>query len=451
MARNNKRRRRFKKVPTEPVTVTIDSLSHEGRGVARVDEKVVFINGALPGEEVVFSYVRSSSKFDEGRVDEVLSNPSPDRVEPKCDFYALCGACSLQHMDSDKQILFKQAQLLEHFEYIGKVKPEEVMPPLTGPLWGYRRKARLGVRNVFAKGRVLVGFRERYSPYLADMHHCEILHPNVGTRLDELSDLIGSMDAHSEIAQIEVAVSDDNTAMIFRNLVALTDGDREKLIDFGKKSGIHIYEQPKGPKTVSLLWPEKSELVYRLPEYDIEMKFQPADFTQVNADINQKMIPLALALLDIQPEDTVLDLFCGLGNFTLPLARKAKHVVGVEGDDGLVQRAIDNAKHNGIENVEYHVANLAEDVSHLPWMAQHYDKILIDPARSGALEVLHQLVKFTPEKLVYVSCNPTTLARDAGVLVNEHGYHLKKAGVMDMFPHTTHVESIALFERKKKK
>ncbi len=446
MARRT-RRRRFKKVPTEQVTATIESLSHEGRGVARVNEKVVFVNGALPGEEVVFSYVRSASKFDEGRVDEVLT-ASADRIEPKCPHFSLCGACSLQHMSSDKQIELKQAQLLEHFEHIGKVTPDEILPPLTGPLWGYRRKARLGVRNVRGKGRVLVGFRERYSPYLADMHRCEVLHPNVGERLDELSELIGSLDAHSEIAQIEVAVSDDDTAMVFRNLVALSEGDREKLIAYGEKTGIHIYEQPKGPTTVALLWPAVSELFYRLPEYDIEMKFRPGDFTQVNTDINRKMIPKALELLDIQPHETVLDLFCGLGNFTLPLARKAKQVVGVEGDEGLVQRAIENAERNGIKNVQYHVANLAEDVSNLEWMAQHYDKILIDPARSGALEVLHQLARFTPEKLVYVSCNPATLARDAGVLVNEHGYRLKQAGVMDMFPHTTHVESIALFERQ---
>ncbi len=446
MARRT-RRRRFKKVPTEPVTVTIESLSHEGRGVARVNDKVVFVNGALPGEEVVFSYVRSASSFDEGRVDEVLS-ASPERIEPKCPHFSLCGACSLQHMSSDKQIELKQAQLLEHFEHTGKVTPDELLPPLTGPLWGYRRKARLGVRNVRGKGRVLVGFRERYSPYLADMHRCEVLHPNVGERLDELSELIGSLDAHSEIAQIEVAVSDDTTAMVFRNLVPLSEGDREKLIAYGEKTGIHLYEQPKGPTTVALLWPAVSELFYRLPEYDIEMKFRPGDFTQVNTDINRKMIPKALELLDIQPHETVLDLFCGLGNFTLPLARKAKQVVGVEGDEGLVQRAIENAERNGINNVEYHVANLAEDVSKLEWMAQHYDKILIDPARSGALEVLHQLAKFTPEKLVYVSCNPATLARDAGVLVNEYGYRLKQAGVMDMFPHTTHVESIALFERQ---
>lgn len=446
MARRT-RRRRFKKVPTEQVTATIESLSHEGRGVARVNDKVVFVNGALPGEEVVFSYVRSASKFDEGRVDEVLS-ASVDRIEPKCPHFSLCGACSLQHMSSDKQIELKQAQLLEHFEHIGKVTPDEILPPLTGPLWGYRRKARLGVRNVRGKGRVLVGFRERYSPYLADMHRCEVLHPNVGERLDELSELIGSLDAHSEIAQIEVAVSDDDTAMVFRNLVALSEGDREKLIAYGEKTGIHMYEQPKGPATIAPLWPAVSELFYRLPEYDIEMKFRPGDFTQVNTDINRKMIPKALELLDIQPHETVLDLFCGLGNFTLPLARKAKQVVGVEGDEGLVQRAIENAERNGIKNVQYHMANLAEDVSNLEWMAQHYDKILIDPARSGALEVLHQLAKFTPEKLVYVSCNPATLARDAGVLVNEYGYRLKQAGVMDMFPHTTHVESIALFERQ---
>lgn len=441
-----RRRIARKPLPQETVQATIESMSHEGRGVTHVNNKVVFIEGALTGEEVLFRYTNIGGSHDEGRVEQVLK-ASSDRVSPRCPHFGVCGGCSLQHISAQQQIELKQHQLLENFRHIGKVAPEEVLAPLTGPEWGYRRKARLGVRFVEKKGKVLVGFREKSTPYLADLSRCEVLHPSVGERIGELSDLIGSLEAYREIAQIEVAVCDEHTVLVFRNLVELNAADRDKLIAFAQSSGIHVYLQSGGPETAAPLWPAQSQLRYALPEYDVEVEFWPTDFTQVNAEINRRMVPYALALLDPQPDESVLDLFCGLGNFTLPLARKAREVVGVEGVAGLVQRARENAARNGITNAEFHVANLAQDVTQLPWLKQHYDKILVDPPRSGAIEVLHQLASFTPKRLVYVSCNPATLARDADTLVHQYGYRLVKAGVMDMFPHTAHVESIALFVR----
>ncbi len=421
-------------------------MSHEGRGVTHVNNKVVFVEGALTGEEVIFRYTDTGGRYDEGRVEQVLT-ASPDRVSPRCPHFGVCGGCSLQHISAQKQIELKQHQLLETFRHIGKVDPEEVLAPLTGPEWGYRRKARLGVRYVEKKGKVLVGFREKSTPYLADLERCEVLHPSVGERISELSALIRSLEAYRHIAQIEVAVCDTHTALVFRNLQELNAADCEKLTAFAQSTGLHIYLQPGGPETTAPLWPAQSRLHYVLSDYQVEVEFLPTDFTQVNVEINRRMIPHALALLDPQPDESVLDLFCGLGNFTLPLARKAREVVGVEGVEGLVQRARENAARNGISNAEFHVANLAQDVSQLPWLKQHYDKILVDPPRSGAIEVLHQLASFTPKRLVYVSCNVATLSRDAGALVHKYGYRLVKAGVMDMFPHTAHVESIALFVR----
>ncbi|OGT22362.1 MAG: 23S rRNA (uracil(1939)-C(5))-methyltransferase [Gammaproteobacteria bacterium RBG_16_57_12] len=439
--------RTHKRLPDQAITATIESLTHEGKGVSHIDDKVVFIDGALPGEEVMFRYTKRQRRYDEGRVDQVL-RASADRVEPKCSHYGLCGGCSLMHMDPAAQIKAKQQMLLDDLRHLGKVEPEQILEPLTGPRWGYRRKARLGVKYVAKKGKVLVGFREKGAPYLADLSRCEVLHPEVGYRLEALSDVIGQLQAKDQIAQIEVAISDELTALVFRNLVALSDGDQDKLRSYASANHIHLYLQPKGPDSIFLLWPEHSRLVYALPEYDLHLEFRPTDFTQVNMDINRRMIPRALQLLEPQPEDVVLDLFCGLGNFSLPLARQVSKVIGVEGEAGLVQRAQDNATRNAITNAEFHVANLAGDVSVYPWLRQHYDKILLDPPRTGALEVLPQLARFAPERMVYVSCNPATLARDAGELAHKYGYRLASAGVMDMFPHTAHVESIALFIRK---
>jgi 23S rRNA (uracil1939-C5)-methyltransferase len=447
--------RRRKKFP-EPRTIVIESLSHDGRGICHVDGKVVFVHRALPGEEVKFRYCRTRSKFDEGDLLEVIK-PSPLRVEPHCQHFGICGGCSQQHLSSESQIAAKQERLLENLEKIGKVKPETVLPPLTAESWGYRRKARLGVKYMRRDKVVRVGFRERSSSFLANLNRCEVLHPRIGETVSDLSELISNLSIKDKIPQIEVAVGDDNAALIFRHLEELSNEDLDLLRDYGQKNELLIFLQSGGPKTVVRLWPESepgseltsnnTKLSYCLPDYDVELYFQPADFTQVNAALNQKMIARAIELLDPQVDDRVLDLFCGLGNFSLPLARKAGAVVGVEGEASLVSRARDNAAQNNITNVEFYAADLNGDLTLEPWYGAGFNKMLLDPPRSGAPVVVANLPKPLPSRIVYVSCDPATLARDAGTLVNEQGYHLVSAGVMDMFPHTAHVESIALFER----
>ncbi len=440
------RRSRKPKLPNYPVRANIESMSHDGRGVTHVEGKAVFVDGALPGEEISFFYTGRSRKYDEGRICEIFQ-ASPERVEPRCAHFEICGGCSLQHQAADRQIHSKQQTLLDNLERIGKVNPGHVLDPLTGPVWGYRNKARLGVRFVRKKGRVLVGFREKRAPYLADIRRCEVLHPSVGERIEELAELIQGMEARERIAQIEVAVGEDATALVFRNLDPLSEADSEALSSYARSSGLHIYLQPKGPDSIELLWPENSQLHYRLPEYEVDVQFLPLDFTQVNPVINHSMIQQALSLLEPGAEHRVLDLFCGLGNFTLPIARQVSQVTGVEGEAGLVQRARDNAARNGINNAEFHAVDLSDDPTGHDWMKQGYDRILLDPPRSGAEEMVKYIGQLGAERIVYVSCHPGSLARDAGVLVNTLGYSLQAAGVMDMFPHTTHVESMALFVR----
>ena len=441
------RRSRKPRLPNYPVRVCIESLSHDGRGVTHVDGKTTFVDGALPGEEISFLYTHKSRKYDEGRLCEIFS-ASPERVEPRCAHFEVCGGCRLQHQAADRQILAKQRALLDNLERIGKVVPARILDPLSGPEWGYRSKARLGVKYVKKKGRVLVGFREKRTPYLADIRRCEVLHPSVGERIAPLAALIQSMQARERIAQIEVAVGDDSSVLVLRNLDPLSTADCDALENFARATGLHIYLQPAGPDSIELLWPDASQLSYRLPAFAVELRFLPTDFIQVNRAINQPMIEQALSLLEIGATHRVLDLFCGLGNFTLPIARQAAHVTGVEGDAGLVQRARDNALHNGIEHVDYHVVDLNEDPGTQTWMQASYDRILLDPPRSGAEKMVRHLAKLGAERIVYVSCHPGSLARDAGVLVNEQGYVLMAAGVMDMFPHTAHVESMALFVRQ---
>ena len=439
-------RSRKPRLPAEPVELSIESLSHDGRGVGRIEGKAVFVDGALPGERVRARVVEKHRKHDEAVVESVL-DASPLRVVPRCAHAGICGGCSLQHLAPEAQIDAKQQVLLDNLAHIGKVSPQELLPPLRGPHWGYRTKARLGAKFVRKLQRALVGFREKHKPYLAELTRCEVLHPSVGERITELAELLGALDARERIPQIEVAVGDNATALVFRNLDALSERDATLLYGYGESTGLHIYLQPAGPGSVTLLWPAQSTLSYRLPAYDLELNFLPTDFTQVNRDINGAMIDLTLELMDLQATDRVLDLFCGLGNFTLPLARRCAQVVGVEGEPGLVRRARDNAAHNAIVNAEFHVANLAEDISIYPWLKQRFDKLLLDPPRSGAMELIPAIARLNVRRIVYVSCNPSSLARDAGMLVHEHGYRLVKAGVMDMFPHTAHVESIALFER----
>ncbi len=443
-------RRRKRKLPQEPVSAKIESLSHEGRGIARVEGKTVFVNGALPGEEALFQYKKKRPKYDEAHALEI-TNPAAERVEPKCEFFGLCGGCSLQHMQHDFQIEHKQSVLLEQLTHIGKVKPKSVIPPLTGPIWGYRRKARLGVKFVDKKERLLVGFREKYSPFVADMNSCEVLHPSVGTLIEPLQGLITELSLIKQIPQIEVAIGDDVTALIFRHLADFNDEDLVKLSDFAEQHNIEIYLQSGGlDSVVPLVNTSPRQLSYALTEFDVTLNFLPTDFTQVNLEINRAMVPRALELLEVNSKDNVLDLFCGIGNFTLPLARKAASVLGIEGEHGLVERAKQNAALNDINNVEFRAIDLAKDDLTEDFLKGGFNKLLLDPARNGAQEVIEKMNLKTIDRIVYVSCNPSTLARDAGILVNDKGFKLEQAGVMDMFPHTTHVESIAVFSRKRK-
>jgi 23S rRNA (uracil1939-C5)-methyltransferase len=439
------RRRKRPQLPADPVRAHIDDLSHDGKGVAHLDGKTVFIEGALKGEEVDFVYVEKKRNYDVG-VAQTIHRAAPERVEPRCAVFGICGGCAMQHMAAEAQILAKQQVLMENFARIGKVQPNTVLPPLTGPHWGYRRKARLGVRYVEKKGKVLIGFREKRKPYIAEMSRCEVLHPSVGEKLELLAEMIGSLQARDRIAQIEVAVDDAHSALVLRNLSPLENADREALIDFAQREGFCLFLQPGGPDTVTPLWPEAIQLSYALPEFDVHFDFSPTGFTQVNTDINRKMVPYAIEMLQLEPDERVLDLFCGLGNFTLPLARRAREVVGVEGSEELVRLARANAEANGIDNATFHTADLAREVELLPWWKDGFDKVLLDPARDGAMEAIPHIARLGVRRIVYVSCNPATLARDAGILVNEYGYTLEQAGVMDMFPHTAHVESIALFE-----
>lgn len=444
-------KRRRKVLPKEPVRCEIETLSHDGRGIARADGKTQFVDGALPGETVMAKMVSTRSRFDELRTTEVLE-AAPDRQQPPCEFADLCGGCSLQHMSADTQIRFKENTLREHFAHFGGIEPEQWVAPMRSPdSLGYRRKARLGVRYVKARESVLVGFREKRNSFLTDIDRCVVLDPRIGERIEPLRELLHGMAAFDRIAQVEVACGDDTAAMVFRNMDDLVPDDREKLIAFGQAHDLHIYLQPKGPDTVHRIWPESGgrddeRLTYRMDEFDLTMAFHPMDFTQVNAGINRNMVHRAVEWLDVQPGERVLDLFCGLGNFTLPLARKGGQVVGVEGDDAMVVRGRENARLNDLSNVEFHGADLHGDFTGQSWAKEGFDKILIDPPRSGAEEICKYLTAFGANRIVYVSCNPATLARDAGVMVR-NGYRLVQAGVMDMFPHTTHVESIALFER----
>jgi 23S rRNA (uracil1939-C5)-methyltransferase len=440
-------RRRRRKLPQEPVEVRIDDLSHDGRGVATHDEKKIFVHGALPGERVLARITDRKRNLDEGETVEVLE-ASPHRIMPRCPHFGQCGGCSMQHLDPEQQIRAKQNTLVQNLQRIGKLEPETYWEPLTGSLWGYRRKARLSVRYVHKKERVLVGFRERYGRFVADMQECHILDQRIAQQLPHLSDLIFSMDAKRTIPQIEVACGDTQCALVFRHLEPLSEADRQKLQEYGKETGIAVLLQPKGPATIHCLQPDSVELGFGLPEFDLGLVFGPADFVQVNAEMNRKMINRAIELLDPGSQDRVLDLFCGLGNFTLPIATRAGQVVGIEGESGLVKKAAANAARNRLENVSFHTADLNEDPGAAPWLREAYDKVLVDPPRSGAEFILPHIAASKATRVVYVSCHPASLARDAGILVQQYGFSLLGAGVMDMFPHTGHVESIALFERK---
>lgn len=422
-----------------------ETLSAEGRGVAHIDGKTVFIDGALAGERVLFRYLRRRGRFDEGVAARVLE-PSLMRVPPPCPHFGVCGGCSLQHLASGAQIEHRQRVLLDQLLHLGQVRPETVLPPITGPLWGYRRKARLSVKYVAKKGGILAGFKEKGGQWIADLGRCEVLHPSIGLRLNELRLLVQGLSVARAIPQIEIAVGDEESAIVIRHLTPLTSADEDNLKAFSDRTGIAVYLQAGGPETLVRLWPPGDPMLcYTLPG-QVEIRFLPLDFTQVNAEINRALVERVLALLEPLASERVLDLFCGLGNFTLPLARHAGFVTGVEGERTLVERARANAAANGIMNIEFQACDLDDDTGPLPIAADAYDKVLLDPPRTGASQILRCLPLVAVKRLTYVSCNPATLARDSGILVREKGMRLVAAGVLDMFPHTSHVESIAVFE-----
>lgn len=432
----------------EHALTTVHSLSHDGRGIATVNNKTTFISSALPGETVVYKITQKRSNFNEAEALEIIDS-SAQRVTPPCHHFGVCGGCSLQHMSEETQLQLKQHTLLDQLKHFGQAIPENILPPLNANTTGYRRKARLGVKYVIKKGKLLIGFREKSSRYLADLDSCAVLHPQVGQRFKELNQLITSLEIYDAIPQIEVAIGDHEVALVIRHMKSLSENDKDKLIQLACQHGFQIYLQPNPPAPIEKLWPQddKHRLTYTLPDHQLEFLFHPLDFTQINLEMNRLMVNQAIHLLDLKPDDKVLDLFCGIGNFTLPIARYVSHVTGIEGGEEMVARAQENAAHNQISNTAFHAANLMEPSSHAAWMKSQYDKVLLDPPRAGAKEILPFLHQCGAKKIVYVSCNPATLARDAGELIHQYGYQLKHAGIMNMFPHTSHIEAMAVFER----
>jgi 23S rRNA (uracil1939-C5)-methyltransferase len=433
------------KLVRDPERVRVDALTHDGRGVAHVDGKAVFIPGALAGEEVRIERLRRRRGHDEARLLEVIE-PSPSRVAPRCAYFGTCGGCALQHLEHGAQLEAKHSVLVESLRRIGHVAPEEWLPPLHGAAWNYRRRARLSARRVPAKGRTLVGFRERASAYITDMRRCEVLAEPVDELVGPLSDLIEALSIRERVPQIEIAVAGERPALVMRVLDAPSGEDRVRLRDFARRHGVDWYLQPGDAGSAHPLEDDTPLPRYRIDPYDVDVEFAPTDFIQVNADLNARLVARALELLAPGDGDDVLDLYCGVGNFTLPLARRAGRVTGVEGDATLVERARGNALRNALANVTVHAADLAGEIAVFPWARQRYDLVLLDPPRAGASALLPQFAVWQPRRVVYVSCDPATLARDAGILVEGLGFRLRAAGVADMFPHTAHVEAIALFE-----
>ncbi|MFM9836441.1 MAG: 23S rRNA (uracil(1939)-C(5))-methyltransferase RlmD [Methylophilaceae bacterium] len=427
--------------------VIVESLDQEGRGVAHVDGKTIFIDGALPTEKVTYQITRNKSTYAFANVAEILKQ-SNLRVTPKCSHYGLCGGCKLQHLDFAGQVASKQRLLENDLKHIGKVKPENMLPPLYGPTWGYRHKARLSVKFVTKKDRVLVGFNEKGTRYVADMNSCEVLTPAVSALIEPLQIMIAQLSLRDKIPQLELAVGEDKViVLIFRIMDALQANDEGILKAFANRHKVHIWTQTKGPETVKPFYPDRADLQYSLPEFTLTYPFKPNEFTQVNPQINQMMVRRAMQLLNPQAGERIADFFCGIGNFTLPIARSGASVLGLEGLKNLVERAKESASLNKLEaHAQFGVSDLFQMTTVALTGLGKFDKWLIDPPRDGAFELVKAISEENaPQKIVYVSCNPATLARDADVLVNEKGYQLSAAGVINMFPHTTHVESIACF------
>lgn len=440
-------------------TIEIRSLDMDARGVGNLQNedgtagKVVFVDGALPGELVEFSTYKKKASWEAATMMSLVRESS-QRVEPKCEFFGTCGGCSMQHLDASAQVAMKQRVLEDNLWHISKVKSEIMLRPIIGPTWGYRYRARLSVRHVIKKGTVLVGFHEKKSRYVANMETCEILPAHVSAMLMPLRGLVASLSIVEALPQIELAIGEGVTAMVLRIMAPLTEDDEIKLKAFADQYQVQWWLQTKGPETATPYYPATSELHYLLPEFGVKMPFKPTDFTQVNHHINRVLVARALRMLDVQKDERIADLFCGLGNFTLPIATLAKEVVGIEGSDALTERALENAKHNGLaDKTSFSTRNLFEITAQDFVKLGKFDRFLIDPPRDGAMAVCQALIDLgeiapdlKPKRLVYVSCSPSTLARDAGMLVNQAGYRLSSAGVINMFPHTSHVESMAVFD-----
>ena len=437
-------RARRRPPPDGEFVAEIADLAHDGRGIARVDGKVVFIAGALPGERVRYRLTQVRRDADEGAVVAVES-ASPDRAEPQCPHFGVCGGCVLQHLSPAAQVAFKQKQLLDALSRIGGVAPVQVAAPVTGPVWHYRRRARLGAKHVPKKGRVLVGFRERETPLIAAIDSCLVLDARVGRHIKALADLIGSLSIAAQLPQIEVACA-DHVVLVLRVLREPSAADRAMLSTFAAEQGFELWLQTGGPDSIAPMGATRT-LDYSPDGGPLRLQFGPLDFVQVNGELAQAMVRQALDWLQPQAGDRVLELFAGLGNFTAPLAAHGARVTAVEGEAALVQRGRANLQRNGVD-AEFLRADLFQPDAQAPWLRRYYDLALLDPPRSGAREILPALVATQPRRIVYVSCHPGTLARDAGELVRTHGYTLTRAGVLDMFPHTAHVESMALFERE---
>lgn len=429
----------------------IESLDHEGQGVAHVEGKTIFIDGALPYELVHYASYRKKPSFEKAQVTRI-ARESFIRTQPKCRHFGVCGGCSMQHVENHAQVAIKQRVLEDNMAHIAKTRPEQMLAPIYGPSWGYRYRARISARYVAKKGQVLVGFHEKRSSFIADMQSCEVLPAHVSALLMPLRDLIGSLSIQSRMPQIEIAVGSDVTVLVMRIMDPLNSADETLLRQFADTHTVQFWLQPKGPETAYPFYPlDAPALSYALPEFGLTMPFRPTEFTQVNPAINQAMVKRAMDLLDPRPGERIADMFCGLGNFTLPIARRGAQVLGIEGSEGLVARAIENAEYNQLSHLaDFQVADLFDVTSASLAALGHFDKMLIDPPREGAMALVTAFGEDAPRRIVYVSCNPATLARDTAILVHTKGYQLKACGVVNMFPQTSHVESVALFERGKK-
>ncbi|MGY8814076.1 MAG: 23S rRNA (uracil(1939)-C(5))-methyltransferase RlmD [Gammaproteobacteria bacterium] len=430
-----------------PVEAYIDSLSHDGRGIARINGKTVFIDGALPDEQVKIKYISVKSRFDEAVTTEVVT-PSEKRVIPECKYFKICGGCSLQHMHSQYQVDHKQSVLIEQLNYIGKVKPLEIFSPILSKVWSYRHKAKFGVKKDFKNNKILVGFREKGKSTLVDIDDCKVLHPDIRNAISSLKTLISKLSIKSHISQIDVAIGDDSGAIVLRHSLYPDQDDISLLDQFSSDYQLNILLQSEIDQTLNTLSKKHNQpLSYNISEFGVKINFSPVDFTQINFEMNEKMISKVIELLVLSRSDKVLDLFCGLGNFTLPIALNVDSVTGIEGSSIHVQRAKENAELNNIYNTKFYNVNLYAEKMRHNFSEIQFNKILLNPPRKGAREIIGSINFHKIEKVVYVSCNPATLARDAQILVHDKGYTLVKTGVIDMFPQTEHFESVAVFEK----